>query len=99
MSSRSRKRPSPLVSPEPPVEISKGDFLRLLEEAMKKSKEVSWVTTDVYSFDWGEINLNRSRFIQQLDMLIFKKAVVGIFDPNTKRMEYLAFDITDQNKP
>jgi hypothetical protein len=79
-----------LVRPEPPTEISKGDFLRFLEDTLKKS-EVSWATTDARSFEWDEINLNKSMFVKQLDSLRFKKAFVGIFDSSTKRMEYFAF--------
>jgi hypothetical protein len=55
--------------------------------------EVSWVTTDVRSFEWDEINLNKSKFVNQLDSLKFKKAFIGIFDSSTKRMEYSAFNI------
>jgi hypothetical protein len=88
----SRGSPCALVRIEPPTEISKEDFLRFLGDTVKKS-EVSWVTTDVRSFEWDEINLNKSMFVKQLDSLRFKKAFVGIFDSSTKRMEYFAFNI------
>ncbi len=84
--------PGALVRPEPPIEISKGEFLRFLEGTLKKS-EVSWVTTDARSFEWDEINLDKPMFVRQLDSLKFKKAFVGIFDSNTKRMEYSAFNV------
>jgi len=77
----------------PRIQVSKRDFLRFLEDKMGKS-EVSWMTTDVRSFEWDEINLNKSMFIKQLDSLRFKKAFVGIFDSSTKRMEYFAFIIS-----
>lgn len=84
--------PSAIVRPEPPTEISKGEFLRFLEGTLRKS-EVSWVTTDVRSFEWDEINLDKSMFVKQLDSLKFKRAFVGIFDSGTKRMTYSAFNV------
>jgi hypothetical protein len=71
---------------QPPTEISKRDFLRFLVES-----EVSWVTTDARSFEWDEINLNKPKFINQLDSLRFRKAFVGIFNSSIKQMEYFAF--------
>lgn len=79
-----------VVRPEPPIEISKEDFLHFLEGMLSKS-EVSWVTTDVRSFEWDEINLDQPKFVEQLRTLKFRKAFVGIFDSNTKCMEYSAF--------
>lgn len=84
--------PSAIVRPEPPTEISKGEFLRFLEGTLRKS-EVSWVTTDARSFEWDEINLDKSMFVKQLDSLKFKRAFVGIFDSDTKRMAYSAFNV------
>jgi hypothetical protein len=78
----------------PRIQISKRDFLRFLEDKMGKS-EVSWMTTDVRSFEWGEINLNESKFINQLRSLKFNKAFVGVFNPITKRMEYFAFILSE----
>lgn len=81
-----------LVLPEAPTQTSKSEFLQFLNDTLKKA-EVSWVTTDVRSFEWDEINLDKSRFVKQLDSLRFKKAFVGIFYADTKRMEYSAFEV------
>jgi hypothetical protein len=70
--------------------VDKQTFLRFLKEQMK-AYEVSWLVTDARSFEWNEINSNPSAFIKGIKALKFRKAFMGVFNPQTKQMVYYAF--------
>jgi len=75
---------------EPYIWISKEDFFNLLKSVME-NEEVSWLTTDIQSFEWHEINADKTKFIEKLKKLDFKKVFIAIYNPKTKQNEYHKF--------
>ena len=90
--SEKRHKGDLMINEEPFIQLSKEDFLEFLDFVMKAA-DVSWLTTDIETFEWHQINANKDRFLEKLRGLNFKKVFIGVFNPNTKRMEYYKFKI------
>jgi len=73
-------------------QMTKQEFLNFVKKTQRRG-EISWLTTDKYSFEWHEINSDKKQFLKDLSRLKFKKAHVGVFYRESKDTEYISFKI------
>ncbi len=72
--------------------VSKRGFVKFICD-MPEMQELSWFTTDSKSFEWTEINQDKSAFIKAIQKLHFGRAYMGIFNKKSLETEYKAFKI------
>ncbi len=72
--------------------LSKKELVEFIER-LPKTQELSWFTTDAKTFEWAEINQDKSAFVKTVKKLRFARAYVGIFDKRNLKTEYRAFRI------
>ena len=87
-----------IFMPIKPREVTKNELIQFIRDAAAKGGEVSWITTEVKSFGWEDININEKAFIYQLGSLGFNSAFVGVFYPKEKRTAYTAFKLSTKSK-
>ncbi len=68
----------------------------VIEDVRKKIKdgyEMSWFTTDVYSYEWSEINDDVEKFLKEISKMSLKEISVGYFNQETKWTIYETYKV------
>ena len=77
----------------PTIKGSRLEIIKNIEGKVRDGLELSWVTTDLTSFEWADINEDISRFWWKLISSKFNEVHVGFLNNKTKETLYVAYEV------